>query len=157
MRLNRFMLLSAVLLCFGAPAYAVGPIRPGMTTDQLIAIKGNPYYQTEHFANRTGEQVWLYTKKKEEKTVEQKEMLDPQTNWQTLYRKTVTKTCEVGDVFVQVSKGQVQSVNPANSAMSYGPCTITSLEEFLPIVDGKPATTPSRRTENTVFEQPVRR
>lgn len=148
-----------VLLCIItiSDSLASEPLHPGLTAEQVLTLKGQPYYQTEHYSHQKGQQVWLYTQKKEDKTVEEKKIIDSETKWPTLYRKTVTRTCDVGDVFVEVSKGVVQSVIPANAAMAYGPCVVVTLEEFLPIVDGKPSEVPVRQTTNTVLEKGVQK
>lgn len=145
-------LILSILALLSLPVLAVETVKPGITIQQVINIKGQPYYQTENFAHKTGEQVWLYTKKKEDKKIEEKKIMDTQTNWPTLYRKTVTKTCEIGDIFIEVSQGVVKNVIPANNSISYGPCLIETLEEFLPIVDGKPSQTPNRTTQNSKLE-----
>src|SRR3989338_3104218 len=140
-----FILLILLCITFVSTSLASDSIQSGLSEEQLIRLKGQPYYQTEHYSHKKGEQVWLYTKKKEDKTVEERNIVDAETQWPTLYRKTVTRTCDVGDVFVEVSQGVVQSVIPANAAMAYGPCVIATLEEFLPIVDGKPSEVRSRK------------
>lgn len=144
-----------LLFCLASftPSFAAEPLRSGLSAEQLVTLKGQPYYQTEHYSQRKGEQVWLYTKKKEEKSVDEKNITDAETQWPTLYRKTVTRTCEVGDIFVEVSQGIVKSIIPANTAMAYGPCVVETLEEFLPIVDGKPSEAKARKTTNTTLEK----
>lgn len=133
-------------------SFAAESLRPGLTVDQLIALKGQPYYQTEHYSHIKGEQVWLYTEKKANKTVDEKQIIDPTNQWPTLNRKTVTRTCDVGVVFVEVSQGIVKNVLPANTTLPYGPCVIETVEEFLPIVNGKPAEIPARKNSNTVLQ-----
>lgn len=128
-------------------------VHVGIKQEELISIKGQPYYQTEHYSNRPGEQVWLYTKKETQKQVDEKQIVDDKTGWLTLYRKTVVRTCEVGDIFVQISQGVVKSIIPAKVNTTYGPCSIETTEEFLPIVNGVPAKVPTRSTTNTTVEE----
>lgn len=128
------------------------PIKPGLKEQQVLTARGQPYYQTENYTTRHGEQVWLYTKSKAQKTVNEKKIMDEKTHWLTLYRKTTERTCQVGDIFVEMSQGIVHSVMPANENMAYGPCVIETTEEFLPIVNGKPTEIAARKASNTVLE-----
>lgn len=143
-----------VFCLFGSQlAIADDTLRSGMKASEVIAIKGQPYYQTEHLAHKKGDEIWLYTKNKEDKSVDEKRIIDQQTNWPTLYRKTTTKSCAIGDVFVEMSHGVVKSIIAAKNSMAYGPCVISVLEEFLPLVDGKPAATPQRTIQNSTLEK----
>src|SRR3989338_680760 len=123
----KLIILLIVFCAATASSFAADSLRPGMTAEQVVKLKGQPYYETEHYSHRTGEKVLLYTQKKETKTVDEKQIMDSQTNWPTLHRITVTRACDVGDIFVEVSQGVVKSVIPANTTLAYGPCQIGTL------------------------------
>ncbi len=112
-------------------------IKPGMTVSELISQRGQPFYQTENFSHSSGDQVWLYTKKKTQKTVNENQERDTATQWLMLHRKTVTRSCEVGDVFVTISKEKVVAVKPANADIAYGSCVVETKDEVLPISAGQ--------------------
>ncbi|MBX7149929.1 hypothetical protein K1X76_12740 [bacterium] len=147
----KHFLLSTIFALAPFVTYAQ-TITPGMKAADVTALKGQPYYQTSHYSHKPDDQVWLYTKAESNKKVDEKQITDTQTNWPTLYRKTVERTCQVGDVFVEVTNGVVKNVIPANNKMSYGPCSITTTEEYLPIVNGAPSNTPSRTVNNTELD-----
>lgn len=113
-----------------------GKIRTGYNAWMVELALGQPYYKSEHHPIYTDyEQVWLYTRQKENKHYTEKKIIDPQTNWPTIHKYTRIKTCTVGDFFVLFDRGVVEKIVDDKSEKAYGPCTISTKEEFIPIVD----------------------
>lgn len=115
-----------------------GKIETGYNAWMVELAKGKPYYKSEHHPVFTDyEQVWLYTQDKVDRHHTEKRIIDPQTNWPTIHKYTRIKTCTVGDYFVLFDRGVVEKIIKDKSEKTYGSCTISTQEEFLPIVDGK--------------------
>lgn len=116
-----------------------GKIEEGYNAWMAKIALGDPYYTSEHHPVYVDyEEVWLYAKPEIEKDVDEKKITDPQTQWPTVYRKTTTKTCQIGDFFLLFDRGVIKKVIKDDSKKIYGNCVIETTEEFLPIVDGKP-------------------
>ena len=100
---------------------------------------GDPYSATEHHPVFVDyEQVWIYTKPDVQNQISEEKIIDRQTNWPTIHRKTYKKTCTIGDFFVLFDRGVVQKIVPDHEHKLHGSCTVETSEAFLPIVDGKP-------------------
>ncbi|MBF0105357.1 MAG: hypothetical protein HQM16_08535 [Deltaproteobacteria bacterium] len=115
-----------------------GKIETGYNAWMVKKALGEPYYTSEHHPVFTDyEEVWLYTKEVIDKQYEENKIMDPQTNWPTIHKFTRIKTCTQGDFFLLYDRGVVDKIVRDTSTKIYGSCTITTSEEFLPIVDGK--------------------
>ncbi len=113
-------------------------IKEGYNAWMVRLAIGEPYYNTEHHPVYSDyEQVWLYTKKEEDKTVKEDEIIDPVTNWPSVHRYVRTKTCQIGDKFVLFDRGVVEKIVKVRTRKVYGSCSIATHEEFIPIVDKK--------------------
>ncbi len=116
-----------------------GVIEPGYNAWMVKLAIGEPFYRSEHHAiYKDYEEVWLYTKLKEEKNKSEENIIDTVTNWPSIHRVTRTKSCKVGDFFILFDRGVVDKITPEPSEKVYGSCEISTTEEFIPIVDGKP-------------------
>lgn len=115
---------------------ARGEIEPGFNEWMVETALGKPFFATEHHPVFTDfQQVWLYTKPEVIETVNEETIIDPQTNWPTVHRKTTKKTCNISDYFVLWDRGVVQDIRKATERSVHGSCTIENQEAFLPIVD----------------------
>jgi len=116
-----------------------GKIEDGYNAWMAKIALGEPYYTSEHHPIYVDyEEIWLYARPEIKKNIDEKKITDPQTQWPTLYRKTTTKTCQIGDFFLLFDRGVIKRVVKDDSKKVYGNCVIETTEEFLPIVDGKP-------------------
>ncbi len=123
-----------------------GEIDKGFNEWMVKLALGDPFYATEHHPVFVDyEQVWLYTKPDVNHEVSEEKIIDRQTNWPTVHRKTRTKTCMITDYFVLWDRGVVDSISPAKDKKVQGSCTIETEEAFLPIVDGKPVEAPKAK------------
>lgn len=115
-----------------------GKIDRGFNEWMVELAFGKPYYGTEHHPVFVDyEQVWLYTKNRINETKQEKQITDPQTNWPTIHRITTKESCQVGDFFVLWDRGVVVKTTQDTSGKTYGTCTLSTQEAFLPIVNGK--------------------
>ncbi len=122
---------------------ARGQIDMGFNEWMVELALGKPFYGTEHHPVFVDyEQVWLYTRPETKVSVNEERIIDAQTNWPTVHRKTTKKTCNISDYFVLWDRGVVQDIRQANEKSVHGSCTIENEEAFLPIVDGKPVENP---------------
>ena len=113
-----------------------GKIEVGYNAWMVTLAVGEPYYKSEHHPVYVNyEQVWLYTRKDEDKEVKEEKIIDPETNWPSTHRYVRTKTCQVGAFFVLFDRGVVEEIVKDKSNKTYGSCKITTHEEFIPIVD----------------------
>ena len=116
-----------------------GKIQKGFNEWMVELTLGRPYYATEHHPVFVDyEQVWLYAKPEIKNDVQEERIIDFQTNWPTLHRKTRTQKCLVGDFFVLWDRGVVDDIVSEKERKVFGSCTVETSEAFLPIVDGKP-------------------
>ncbi len=116
-----------------------GKVDIGFNEWMVKLALGEPFYGTEHHPiYQDYEQVWLYTKQESTNNVTEEQIIDPQTNWPTIHRKTSTKRCTVGDFFILYDRGVVDKIAPDPEKKIYGSCTIETSEAYLPIVNGKP-------------------
>jgi len=115
-----------------------GKIKTGYNAWMIELALGKPFYRSEHHPVYVDyEEVWLYTKDDIDRQHKEEKIIDPQTNWPTIHKYTRIKTCLVGDFFVLYDRGVVEKIIADKSEKIYGSCTITTQEEFLPIVDKK--------------------
>jgi hypothetical protein len=100
---------------------------------------GEPYYATEHHPTyKNYEEVWLYTRPDIKTTVKERDFLDPRSNWPSLHRITITKTCNVNDFFILFDRGVIESIKKAETEAVQGSCRVNKQEAFLPLVNGRP-------------------
>lgn len=112
-------------------------IEEGFNAKMVVWALGEPFYNTEHLIYPEYEQVWLYTKEdRKEKTTENK-IIDPVNNWPSIHRVKTTESCTIGDFFVLFDRAVVDKIVKDTSGKRYGSCRFETVEEFLPIVDGK--------------------
>lgn len=112
-------------------------IEEGFNSKMVVWALGEPFYNTEHLIYPEYEQVWLYTKEdRKEKTTENK-IMDPVNNWPSIHRVKNMESCTIGDFFVLFDRAVVDKIVKDTSGKRYGSCRFETVEEFLPIVDGK--------------------
>lgn len=112
-------------------------IEEGFNAKMVLWALGEPFYNTEHLIYPEYEQVWLYTKEdRKEKTTENK-IMDPVNNWPSIHRVKNMESCTIGDFFVLFDRAVVDKIVKDTSGKRYGSCRLETVEEFLPIVDGK--------------------
>lgn len=115
-----------------------GKIEPGYNAWMITLALGEPYYKSEHHpVYKDYEEVWLYTKNREDHVNKEEKIIDPVNNWPSIHRVKRVKTCKVGDFFILFDRGVVAKVIKDDSEKTYGSCEINTTEEFIPIVDGK--------------------
>lgn len=120
-----------------------GQIEKGFNAWMVELAMGKPFYATEHHPIYTDyEEVWLYTKPDVTESVRENKIIDPQTNWPTIHRKSRKKICYIADFFVLWDRGVVERFHRARERKAHGSCTIETQEAFLPIVNGKPVEPP---------------
>jgi len=116
-----------------------GRVEIGFNEWMIRLAVGGPFYGTEHHPIYTDyEQVWLYAKAEVKNDVREEKIIDRQTNWPTIHRKTRKETCMIGDYFLLFDRGLVEKIVIVRGRQVHGSCTIETSEAFLPIVDGKP-------------------
>jgi hypothetical protein len=115
-----------------------GRIVEGYNEWMVTMALGKPFYKSEHHpTHKNYEQIWLYTKKIDDKKIKEDRIIDPQTRWPSVQRITKVKTCTVGDFFVLFDRSVVVKTVPDDSNKVYGTCLVSTTEEVLPIVKGK--------------------
>lgn len=112
-------------------------IEEGFNAKMVVWALGEPFYNTEHLIYPEYEQVWLYTKEDRKEKTTEKKIIDPVNNWPSIHRIKNTESCTVGDFFVLFDRGVVEKIVKDTSGKRYGSCRFETVEEFLPIVDGK--------------------
>lgn len=118
-----------------------GVVEPGYNAWMIKLAIGEPYYRTEHHpVYKDYEEVWLYTKLLVDQSKNEEKIIDPVTNWPSIHRVTRKKTCKVDDFFLLFDRGVVNKIVKDTTNNINGECEITTQEEFIPIVDGKPKT-----------------
>lgn len=116
-----------------------GKVETGYNAWMVTLALGEPYYKSEnHPVYKDYEEVWLYTRNDIQEDKNEEKIIDPVNNWPSIHKSTRTKTCQVGDFFLLYDRGVVDKIVKDTSGKTYGSCTITTSEEFIPIVDGKP-------------------
>lgn len=112
-----------------------GKIRIGYNEWMVRMAVGEPFFRTvQNTVKKKQEDVWMYTRKIEDKRVSETKIIDSQTGWPSVRRVTQTKTCVVGDFFVVFDRGVVTKISDADDKKVYGPCQINTTEEITPIV-----------------------
>lgn len=115
-----------------------GRVEEGYNEWMVMLALGKPFYKSEnHPTHKNYEQIWLYSKKIDERKVKEDRLIDPQTRWPSVRRVTRIKTCTVGDFFVLFDRGVVVKTIADDKNKVYGTCQISTTEEMLPIVKGK--------------------
>lgn len=112
-------------------------IEEGYNAKMVLWALGEPFYNTEHLIYPEYEQVWLYTKEDRKENITEKKIIDPVNNWPSIHRVKNTESCTKGDFFVLFDRGVVDKIVKDTSGKRYGSCRLETVEEFLPIVDGK--------------------
>lgn len=116
-----------------------GKIETGYNAWMVKLALGEPYYRTEHHPiYKDYEEVWLYTRPAVQENVKEERIIDPTNNWPSIHRVKRVQKCNVDDFFLLFDRGVVDKVVKDTTGKVNGSCEITTQEEFIPIVDGKP-------------------
>lgn len=115
-----------------------GRVEVDFNTWMVRLAVGQPFYSVEHDPRFIDyEIVELYTKNVVKSDVQEKRIVDRQTNWPSIHRTTRKETCQVGDYFLLYNRGIVEKIVKAKPK-HHGRCVIETSESILPIVNGKP-------------------
>lgn len=113
-------------------------VQEGYNAWMVELALGEPRFKSDQHPQYTNhEQVWLYTKDDVKVTSSERHFVNPENNWPSIEKVTITKTCKVGDFFLMFDRGVVTKITKANPKEVHGTCHINTVKEIIPVVNDK--------------------